>query len=406
MNPNKIAFLSLNYKPSVGGLVRYIESFGSSLLGRGFSVDVFCSNAKRSDLSETEIIEGINVYREDVFSFSPLFKIFTPLIVSLLFLKRLKTKQLEKYDLIICRHLYLAFAISFIPSIKNKSVYIIPLVASRLQQLNAVNQPLIQRIYSYLILPQLYFIERVAVHRLRHIAVLSQSKKLEVESFYGIKGKVNVLAPGVDVSVFKKIDSKLVEEIKESIGIPPGAFVISTVCRLVEEKNVEMLVDAFSEIYKNFNRNVFLLIAGDGPLEDAINKKVLHLGLADSVLMLGYCSKPQEVYQVSDLFVLASYYEGFGHVLVEANSCGTPVLGFRTVYPSVITATDEIVIEGLNGYIANQLSLEKLVETIQRAIFDIRIKGSDTLEDQCISHVSKNYTWSEHLKTLVEIIDD
>jgi len=406
MSPKKIAFLSLNYKPSVGGLVRYIESFASNLLANGHSVDVFCSNAKRSDLESSEVIEGVNVYREDVFDRNPLFKAFTPLLVSLHFLKSLRAKGLEKYDLIICRHLYLAFAISFIPSIRNKSVYIIPLVASKLQKLNALNQPLIQRVYSHLISPQLYFIERIAVKRLKNIAVLSSSKKVEVEKFYGIRGKSRILAPGVDVTTFKNVSVQAVERIKKRMGIPLNSFVISTVCRLVEEKNVDMLVEAISVIHESIEEPVFLLIAGDGPLENSIHEKIISLGLEDRVLMLGYCDAPQEVYQVSDLFVLASYYEGFGHVLIEANACGTPVVGFKTRLPSVITATDEIVIDRLNGYIANQLTAEELAKTIVTAILDIQVKGRAEAERVCISHVSRNYTWPAHLKYLTEIIND
>jgi len=93
-------------------------------------------------------------------------------------------------------------------------------------------------------------------------------------------------------------------------------------------------------------------------------------------------------------------------VLIEANACGTPVVGFKTRLPSVITATDEIVIDRLNGYIANQLTAEELAKTIVTAILDIQVKGRAEAERVCISHVSRNYTWPAHLKYLTEIIND
>lgn len=69
-----------------------------------------------------------------------------------------------------------------------------------------------------------------------------------------------------------------------------------------------------------------LLLIGDGPLRSAMEEKVRKLGLTDHVKFLGLRNDVQDLYNVMDIFVLPSHYEGLPVVGVEAQANGLPCL--------------------------------------------------------------------------------
>jgi glycosyltransferase involved in cell wall biosynthesis len=101
-------------------------------------------------------------------------------------------------------------------------------------------------------------------------------------------------------------------------------FRILNVGKFKTQKSHVMLVRAFGRLLKTTDAR--LMILGEGELRDAIWATVCAEGLADKVYLPGYFSEPMPFYQSADLFALSSDYEGFGNVIVEALSCGVPVV--------------------------------------------------------------------------------
>lgn len=100
--------------------------------------------------------------------------------------------------------------------------------------------------------------------------------------------------------------------------------IILSVGRLTEQKNFELLIDAFSIVKKQIDCR--LLILGEGHLRAALEKKVEALHLFDDVLMPGFVNNPIDYMKVADVFVMSSDYEGFGNVIVEALGAGLPIV--------------------------------------------------------------------------------
>jgi glycosyltransferase involved in cell wall biosynthesis len=90
------------------------------------------------------------------------------------------------------------------------------------------------------------------------------------------------------------------------------------------QKNQALLIGAFAELVKS--DEAVLTILGQGPLRKDLEALVGSLGLHDRVRLPGFLSDPGNLYHSADLFVLSSDYEGFGNVIVEALSCGVPVV--------------------------------------------------------------------------------
>lgn len=100
--------------------------------------------------------------------------------------------------------------------------------------------------------------------------------------------------------------------------------VFVSLSRLDRKKNIPLLVEAFSRISKEIDAN--LLIIGDGPDRDAIDKSITMFGQQNRVRMLGFVESPRVYLKQSDVFVLASSEEGFGQVIVEAMNEALPVI--------------------------------------------------------------------------------
>ena len=103
-----------------------------------------------------------------------------------------------------------------------------------------------------------------------------------------------------------------------------------------------MLLDAFAKV--RARRVARLLILGEGPDRDALTAQIEALGLADDVELAGYNDNPYAYFARATAFVLSSRWEGLPTVLIEALSCGAPVIA--TECPS---GPREILAQGRYG---------------------------------------------------------
>lgn len=103
----------------------------------------------------------------------------------------------------------------------------------------------------------------------------------------------------------------------------PGHSILS-VGTLKAQKNHKLLIEAFSRIPDRLDAR--LTILGDGDLRSELEQQIQELGLEERVKLPGYAADTSHYYQMADLFVLASRYEGFGNVIVEALDHGVPVV--------------------------------------------------------------------------------
>ena len=134
------------------------------------------------------------------------------------------------------------------------------------------------------------------------------------------KGNVYLLNNAIDIEKFK-YDEKLRRKKRKELEIDDDTLVIGHIGRFVEQKNHRFLIDIFNEIQKK-NKNAFLLLAGQGPLQNEIKNKVSELGLNDKVKFLGQVNDAYKLYQAFDIFLLPSLYEGLPVVGVEAQATG------------------------------------------------------------------------------------
>jgi len=112
---------------------------------------------------------------------------------------------------------------------------------------------------------------------------------------------------------------------------------------LLPKKNQEMLIRSFSNSFAQ-EKNVELLIVGQGSEHQNLTKLIQDLKLEKQVILYGEASREEirELLQASDIFVLSSFYETFGVVLIEALSCGLPLVSTKCGGPESIIIDDTI----------------------------------------------------------------
>lgn len=129
--------------------------------------------------------------------------------------------------------------------------------------------------------------------------------------------------------------------------------------RLEYEKGHDLLIDALAQL----ERDVQLILVGTGKQRESLIEQAEKQGLAGRVHFLGFQNNPFAYTRLASLFVFPSRYEGFGSAIVEALACGLPVVSFDGP-----TASREIIIPGVNGFLAEPQTPEALAAAIRRAL--------------------------------------
>lgn len=123
-------------------------------------------------------------------------------------------------------------------------------------------------------------------------------------------------------------DGVLRREVRASLGIPATSTVVLAVGSLDERKNVASLPDVLARLHAVRGGRADLVLAGEGPLRDAVAAEAGRLGLADRVHLLGHVDGVQRLVRAADVMVLASRAEGLPQVLVQAAAAGVPFAAY------------------------------------------------------------------------------
>lgn len=118
--------------------------------------------------------------------------------------------------------------------------------------------------------------------------------------------------------------------------------------RLSLEKDQEKLIKAFSLVVET-NKNVKLLIVGEGYLEIHLSKLIDNLGLQNHVFLLGYRNNPFPLLSNSDCFVLSSNHEGYPTVLIESLTLDVPIIATNIPGNNEFSEYGEIVDNSIDG---------------------------------------------------------
>jgi len=134
------------------------------------------------------------------------------------------------------------------------------------------------------------------------------------------------------VSICPPTPDRTLIPLRRSLGIPLDAIILFSLGRFVRRKGIDDLLTAFAQIQPEFHeRPIYLAIAGDGPLNEKLQRYGEELGVHRRLRWLGWQKDPGYYYDMADLFVCPSRQEPLGNVILEAWAHQLPVISSRTL---------------------------------------------------------------------------
>jgi len=377
----KICLVSVEYPPTMGGSGVYAYNLAVNLVKLGHEVHVITRKLLGS--KSYEIQEGVKIHR---INWIPIPMFYIPFFSILSFKYVLKLHKKEKFDIIHgnwnCDLFY------------NKKYFGVPLISTMhgtwIGEYNSVlYQPL--KYYGINDLSIRAFgkffgkIDKKVAQKTDRLIVVSKFSKKEVLKYYKIpESKIEVISNGVDRTIFnkEKKDMHLYRIIN-----PNNYPLLLYVGRLVARKAPQVLIDAIAIVRKEVP-DIELIIVGAGPLRNSLLKKIHELGLEENIKIYSNISFDtlSKIYAISDIFVLHSYYEAQGIVLLEAMASGLPIVA------TAVGGVPETALKDICGKLVPPGNPEKLAEAIIELIENEELRkkyGKNGFE-----RVKKYYDWA------------
>ena len=309
-----ILMISPFYAPNIGGVETHLTDLTGYLVNKNHHVSVLTYQPLTTKLSGKHIETRKNLYIKRVRWFGknlfhrlekyPIleFIYLTPRLFLTSFLFMLKNRK--RVDVIHAHGMNGAFIAKFISKFFKKRAVV---------SLHAI--------YNFKENSKTNFIYKWVLKSFDKILTLSQASKKDLEKLGISVNSVQLYIYWINQKIFKKLDKN---QCRKNLGLGPN-FIVLFVGRLIDIKGTDILI----QVAKEVNKKITFIFIGTGPEEEKIrkesekNKNIVFVGSVENEKLAPY-------YNAADILVIPSKYEeGFGRVILEALSCGTPVVGSK-----------------------------------------------------------------------------
>ena len=346
----KIAMLTNNYRPFVGGVPVSVERQARELIRLGHKVTVFAPTYGDTEAEDEAAPERVVRYHSQrrTMDNGMVYPGFYPREI-------LKVFEEEAFDCIHVHHpmfvgqwaLYLGkkYGIPVIYTYHTRyEDYLHYIPCFRVSERSSFLKKHVVKGIGEKIVPAYmkWFADRCDM-------VLAPSAGMrQIIRCYGAAVPVEVFPTGLDDSFFQ-VDRERASEIRERYG-KGKKYLFSTVSRLEKEKNYGFLLRGIAEFRHRYGDDFQVMILGDGSQKGELKVRASLLGIHDVVTFVGNVPNHEvkDYLAASDVFLFASKSETQGIVLAEAMAAGKPVVAVHAV------GSDDIIKDGVNGYLTEE----------------------------------------------------
>ena len=206
---------------------------------------------------------------------------------------------------------------------------------------------------------------------------VSQDLASRISKIFGVpKNRFFPIINGVDLSIFNKIADSRRSDLRNQYGIKSDNCLIGSVGRLVDVKRYDLMVEAAIEICKRELPAQFMIV-GDGPLKAKLQKMINDNGLQQNFFLVGRKDNVSDYLQAMDVFALPSTFEGISNTMLEAMSCGLPIVATN------VGGTPEVVDNGSTGFLWETGDSDEFIVLLLKMISDDKLRkqiGSNSRE--------------------------
>ncbi|HCT23374.1 MAG TPA: hypothetical protein DIW54_08580, partial [Chitinophagaceae bacterium] len=192
------------------------------------------------------------------------------------------------------------------------------------------------------------FIQKILYNHIANGLWVPSTASLQYHQSIGVPSNQLAITPYVvDEELISRVHAATqVDAFRMANAIPTNAFVFVFCAKFIERKRPLDVIAAFAQV-ANLEKEIRLIMIGDGPLKKEMEEIVKNLNIVDKVLFPGlipYTSLP-EWYTAANILVFSSEHEPYGLPVNEAMLCGIPV-----IVSDRIGARLDLVEEGITGW--------------------------------------------------------
>lgn len=212
-----------------------------------------------------------------------------------------------------------------------------------------------------------------------------------------LKVLANGSSNGIDLNYFNpEIYSETDKQnLRNDLNISNNDFVFSFVGRLVSDKGINELINAFIRLQKNYNSIKLLLIGNEEPNLDPLNPDVKkEIETNDDIITTGWVDDVRPYFAISNVFVFPSYREGMPNVVMQAGAMGLASI------VSDINGCNEIIQNQKNGLIIPVKNTEALFESMRNLLIqkELLIKLQNNARSSIQSRFDQRLVWKAILE--------
>lgn len=237
---------------------------------------------------------------------------------------------------------------------------------------------------------------KLVVKKVDKIIAVSNNTKGDLMGILKVpEEKIEVVYGAADERFYPISDREVLERIRRKYGIDKN--VILFVGNLELRKNVPKIFEAYHILKDKIGKDYEIVICGDKKWAfDHIKDSVERFGIKDKVIFTGYVPEEDMVvlYNIANLFVFPSLYEGFGLPVLEAMKCGIPtVVSDRSSMPEVVSDASMLV---------NPEDSNEVADAIYRLITDPTLR-----EEKIKAGIlrAKEFTWEKSAVKMIKIYE-
>lgn len=189
-----------------------------------------------------------------------------------------------------------------------------------------------------------------AINQSDGVTTVSKSLMDETYAYFNIEKEIEVIPNFVDLAKFSK---KAKDHFKKAIA-PNGERLIVHTSNFRKVKRVQDVMLVFGKIIEHMPAKLILI--GDGPERDNVERLCREMDLCDNVRFLGKQEAIDEILSVCDLFIMPSETESFGLAALEAMACQMPVISTNA------GGLPELNVQGKTGFMSNVGDVEDMAK--------------------------------------------
>jgi len=382
------------YRPSVGGIENSLFHLAHEYKALGYKVIIVTSDI--NDLGVTlpihEVEEGVDIFRYRACTKQG----------GLGFAKHIKNalalykKILAQYQpsVVVCRYHFNLMLLKWAGC--NESLYLVPSIVKNETKIS-MQQGLtgLAELRSKLSFFFHRWLQAKALKQAKTLFVFSENMRKQVAEVTP-RQDVYLTKPGVSLTRFYPLSINEKITARTELNLTTERTVFLCVGRLVKVKGFETAIRAIAVAKQ---KNIELWVLGDGPLMTQFTELVALLNCKEQVKFLGRQSSPELYYRAADVFVMSSIHEALGQTILEAMSCGLPIIAAPNS-ADVVTASNEIIDDDKN-YFTQTHSAEAFAD-VYDVTAQLSVNSYQDISQYNRQQAEERFSWAALAKDLVQ----